>query len=169
MSPKLFEVTEAGRLIITPEAYMLEETRDILDKYELNAEPYLAYCHLMSAYNSPFRNLPAEEKKEEVIREVYTNIGAFDEEDPLLQKCIDRLTNLYTTSLVRLFNGLESELDNILYYLQTTPITSEDLIQRKGIIADAAKLAASLASVKKSVDEETKANTIGGREVGGIR
>ena len=42
MSPKLFEVTENGRLTLTAHAYMVEEVRDILDKYELDAEPYFA-------------------------------------------------------------------------------------------------------------------------------
>jgi len=169
MSPKLFELDANGRLVITPEAYMIEETKDILDKYELEAEPYLAYCHLMSALNSPLRNLPELEKKEMAIIEVHTNIGHFDEDDPLLDRCITKLKSLYATPTYKLFEMGEKEIENFIYYLEHTPMSSEDLAVRKSILLDLGRLATSLAATKRQVEEEFKDKTRGDQEAGSIR
>lgn len=169
MSPKLFEVTENGRLTLTAHAYMVEEVKDILDKYELDAEPYIAYCDLMSNFTSPFRNYPEIEKRELAIREVHVNIGAFDEDEPLLPRCVERLKEIYSSPLVRFYEELEEELSRLIYYMKTTPITSDDYAQRAKLIENAGKLAASYAATKKQIDEELKANTKGTTVISTIR
>jgi len=167
MSPKLFEI-DNGRLLITPNCYMIEELKDIIDKYKDNAEPYLAYCHLMSAIDSPIRNFPEEEKRESAIIEVFTTIGEFDSDDILLERAIDKLKSLYTTPIYRLFELAEQEIHNMIYYLSTTPMSSEDLGQRKSILQDLGKIAASVSATKKTVLEDLKQNTRGDQEVGQI-
>jgi hypothetical protein len=168
MSPVLFEISEDGRLTISPNAHMIEETKDIIDKYDLDAEAPLAYCHLMSSLDSPLRNLPYEEKKETAIIEVNTNIGSFDEDDPLLDRCIKKLTSLYSTPIYRLYEMGEEEIHNMIYYLKTTPMSSEDLSQRKSILQDLGKLSSSLASAKRTANEEMNQNTRGDQETGQI-
>lgn len=168
MSPKLFELTENGRLSITPNALMITETKAIIDKYGDNAEAPLAFCHLMSAIDSPLRNVPEEEKKEAAIIEVNTNIGTFDEDEPLLHYCIEKLKSLYSTPMYRLFEGLSQEVDNILYYLRTTPTSDDNVSYRTSLVEKAGKLSASLAAAKKTLEEEMKANTRGDQEIGQI-
>jgi hypothetical protein len=168
MSPVLFELNDNGRLTLTPNAYMIEEVKDIIDKYELEAEAPIAYCHLMSALDSPIRNLPEEEKRESAIIEVHTNIGHFDEDDPLLERCIEKLKSLYMTPILKLFEGLSEEVNNILYYLKTTPMSSDDFSQRVSTIEKAGKLAISLSNAKKTAEEDMKQNTRGGQEKGTI-
>lgn len=170
MSPQLFEIDKTrGRLLITPNAYMIADVKDVIDKYKDNAEPYLAYCHLMSAIDSPLRNLSDEEKRESAIIEVYSTIGEFDSDDPILDRCIERLKSLYTTPIYRLFELAEQEIHNMIYYLSTTPMSSEDLGQRKSILQDLGKIAASVSATKKTVLEDLKQNTRGDQEVGQIR
>ena len=170
ISPKLLEFDANGRLAITEYAMMVEETRDIIDKYGMEAaEAPLAYCELMSAIDSPFRNLEELEKKETVIIEVHTNIGHFDEDDPLLDRCILKLKSLYATATYKLFEMGEKEIQNFTYYLEHTPMSSEDLAIRKSILIDLGRLATSLAATKRQVEEEFKDKTRGDQEAGSIR
>jgi len=169
MSPKLFEVTENGRLTLTANAYMIEEVKDLIDKYGLDAEPYVAYCHMMSSIDSPIRNFPEIEKQEIAIREVHVNIGHFDEDDMLLPKCIERLKSIYSSPLYKFYEELEEELARLRYYMQTTPITGEDFAQRAKLIENAGKLTASYVATKKLIEEEFKANTRGDVEISSIR
>jgi hypothetical protein len=169
MSPKLFDINPDGTLDITSNAMLIECTKKIIDKYGmLESKPYLAYCHLMSAIDSPLRNLPDEEKKEAAIIEVNVNLGEFDINEPLLHVCIEELKKIYSTPIYRLFEGLTEEVDNILYYLKTTPTSDENVSYRTSLIEKAGRLSASLAAAKKTVEEEMKANTRGDQEIGSI-
>lgn len=73
MIPKILEY-EDGRVKVTAEAFGIPEIKDILDKYDLKAEPYLMYVYYMSAPDSPFVNIPAEEKVETAVYDVQTTL-----------------------------------------------------------------------------------------------
>lgn len=167
MSPKLFEINN-GRIILTENAFLIKETRELIDKYGEGVDPYVAFCHLLSAIDSPLRNLPEEERIEAAVFEVNSLYGEFDEYEPLLDKCIEKLRHLYATPIYNLFEGLGDEVNNILYYLKTTPLSSDDYSQRVATIEKAGRLALSLAAAKKTAEEDMKQNTRGDQETGQI-
>lgn len=169
MTPRIFDIDEQKRLTLIPESLMIEEIKLLVDKYKDKCIPYLAFCHLMSSIDSPLRSLPEEEKRETAVIEIHLTVGEFDETDPLLDRCINKLKSLYTTPILRLFEGLSEEVDNILYYLKTTPTSDDNVSFRSSLIEKAGKLAISLATAKKQVEEEQKAKTVGNRETGTIR
>lgn len=170
MSPRLFELSDNGRLVITPNALLIEETKNIIDKYGMEeAVPPLAYCHLLSAIDSPLRNLPEEERKETALIEIYSTLNVkVDQDDPLIEKCIEKLRDIYATPTYKLFELAEEEIHSIMYYLRTTPISSEDLGQRKSILQDMGKISASVAATKRIAMDEMKQNTRGDQETGEI-
>lgn len=167
MSPKIIEI-ENGRLKLTPECWVIEELKDIIDKYDTDAEPYILYVHYMSAFDSPYRSMSEAEKREAIVTDIHVSINPFDEYDSLLPPAIDRLKEMYSTPLIKLYNELEEELLRLRYYLQTTPISTEDLSQRTKILMDAGKLAASFAQTKKQIQEDTSQATRGQQETGGL-
>lgn len=167
MTPKIIEI-ENGRLKLTPECWIIEELKDIIDKYDMNAEPYILYVYYMAAFDSPYRNMPDSEKKEAIITDIHVSLKSFDEDDALLEKAIQRLKDMYSTPLIKLYNELEEELLRLRYYLQTTPISTEDLSQRTKILMDAGKLAASFAQTKKQIQEDTAQATRGDQQTGGL-
>jgi hypothetical protein len=167
MSPRIFEINKDS-LKITENTLLIKECRDIVEKYKNKANGYLMYCHLLSAIDSPFRNLPEEEKKEAVITEVASLYGEIDFEDPLLEICVEKLKSLYQTPILKLFEGLTEEVNNILYFLKTTPTSEDNISYRTSILEKAGKLSSSLAQAQKQVLEELKQNTRGDQEVGVI-
>lgn len=167
MTPKIIEI-ENGRLKLTPECWIIEELKDIIDKYDLDAEPYILYVYYMAAFDSPYRNMSDAEKREAIITDIHVSLKDFDEDDTLLPPAIERLKDMYSTPLIKLYNELEEELLRLRYYLQTTPISTEDLSQRTKILMDAGKLAASFAQTKKQIQEETTQATRGDQQTGGL-
>lgn len=167
MTPKIIEI-ENGRLKLTPECWVIEELKDIVDKFDLDAEPYILYVYYMSAFDSPYRNMSDAEKREAIITDIHVSIKHFDEDEPLLNLAIERLKEMYSTPLIKLYNELEEELLRLRYYLQTTPISTEDLSQRTKLLMDAGKLSASFAQTKKQIQEDTTQATRGQQETGGL-
>lgn len=74
MIPKILEY-EDGRIKVTPQAFAIPEIKAILDKYDMKAEPYLMYVYNMSAPDSPYRNIPDEEKVESIVYDVQSTCG----------------------------------------------------------------------------------------------
>jgi len=167
MTPKIIEI-ENGRLKLTPECWIIEELKDIIDKYDMDAEPYILYVYYMAAFDSPYRNMSDAEKREAIITDIHVSLKDFNEDDVLLPPAIERLKDMYSTPLIKLYNELEEELLRLRYYLQTTPISTEDLSQRTKILMDAGKLAASFAQTKKQIQEETTQATRGDQQTGGL-
>ncbi len=168
MSPKILEYEE-GRIKITVEAYIVPELKAIIEKYDMEAEPYLAYVHLMTANDSPYINLPEGEKEEVVLYDVINSLGDFDTDEPLLKYAIEKLEKLYTSTTKNYYNALKVSIDKMAQYLRNSEITEGkegNLSEIIRIHKEAGTTIASFKNIEKQVDEELKAATRGDQEVG---
>lgn len=170
MIPRILEYEE-GRIIITPEAYMISEINAIIKKHE-NPEPYLAYVFLMSSPNSPFINLPEEgdERREDtIIYEVIQTIGEFDVDEELLSKAVDKMKSLYTSTLVRKYEAAKILHDKFTRYMRDKEITEGKDGNMTELMRILEKLGPEMKSFKdleKQVDEELKTKMRGKSTLG---
>lgn len=156
MTPRILEY-EDGRVKVTAEAFAIPEIKALLDKYDMKADPYLTYVHAMSAINSPYVNIPDEEKVDAVVYDVQTTMGEFDWEDPMLDDAIKKLRSLYQSSMVALALELEQELHRMRKLIRDTPLTlgeGGNFKDRKDLMKDIDKIATSYARVKEMAEKE---------------
>jgi hypothetical protein len=168
MIPRILEY-ENMRVSVTAEAFTIPEIKKILDKYDMNAEPYLSYVYAMSAPDSAYINISRNEKSEAVIFDIQATLGEFDYNDPILVNAIRKLESLYTTKITALADQLGEELDGLRCYLRDTPITDGEggnLRERIMLMKDIEKVSTSYSKVRKQADDEIKRNTKGGHELG---
>lgn len=169
MIPKILEY-DSGRIKVTPQAFAIPEIKSILDKYDMKAEPYLMYVYNMSAPDSPYINIPEEDKIESVVYDIQMTLGEFDWEDPLLNKAIDKFTSLYKTKLVALADELGEELDRFRKALRSTPLTlggqDSNFRDRLALLEKIDKVSSSYQRVKKQADEDMRPLTKGDHELG---
>lgn len=165
MIPRILEY-EDGRLKVTPEAFIIPETRAILDKYDMDAEPYLAYVYMMSYPDSPYNYLSVEERSESAIFDVKETIGDFDNECELIQPAVKKLTSLWRSPNVEAADELEEELRRWVNYLKITPTGGEEMKNRFSVTDKFEKLAQSAANLRKLADEEIKTKMKGANELG---
>lgn len=168
MSPKILEY-EDGRIKVTAEAYCIPELKAILDKYDMKAEPYLAYVHLMTAVDSPYVNVPEDEKKETVVYDVIQTIGDFDIDDELLDIAMAKLKTLYTSVLVRKYEAAKILHDKFTKYMKDKEIMEG----KDGNMSELMRLLEKLGSemrtfkdLEKQVEEELKTKMRGKSTLG---
>lgn len=165
MIPKILEY-EDERIKITAEAYSIPEVKAIIDRYELGAEPYLAYVHLMTVPNSPYKNLPEEERKEQIIFDVNDSHGNFDPDDDLLETAVNKCKSLYESPAIQMANELEEELHRFRKLLRDTPLTGDNFKDRKDYMKDVDKILTTYSKVKKQADEELDIKMKGKSQLG---
>ena len=168
MIPKIFEY-EDKRIKVTAEAFMIPELHEIIKKHDLKAEPYLAYCHLMTAPTSPYANEPDDEKQDKVIFDVIQTVGDFDIEDELLQPAVEKLEGLYTSTTKRYYDALKISIDKMAKYLKDTPITQGkegNLGEIMRIQKEGALTIRNFKDIEKQVDEELKTKMRGKNDLG---
>jgi hypothetical protein len=168
MIPHILEY-EDGRVKVTVEAYIIPELKAIIDKYDIDAEPYLAYVHLMSAIDSPYINYEREERNETVIYDIINSLGDFDTEDELLQPAVERLEAMYKTPVRAFFEELQQELHRFRIYLRNTPIIDGrdgNLPERQRFMEKVGTTLSNYKKAEQQADEELKMNTRGDQEVG---
>lgn len=166
MLPRILEY-EDGRIKVTPEAYIISETNAIIQKYDhSNCEAYLGYVYLMSYPDTPYSYLPIAERREAALFDVKETMGAFDEDDELLQPAIDRLTSLWKSHQSKAADSMEEELLKWIKYLDETPTGGEEMENRFKITDKFEKLSLSAANLRKLADEEAKAKMKGANELG---
>lgn len=168
MTPRILEY-EDRRVKVTAEAFAIPEVKDLIDKYDMEVEPYLSYVHAMSAIDSPYINIPKEEKVEAVVYDIQTTFGEFNWEDPLVDKAIEKLKLLYISPIVALALELESELERFRKILHNTPITMGEggnFKDRKDLMKEIGKIATEYQKVKEMADKELKVAVKGDHEVG---
>lgn len=159
-------IYEDGRIIVTAAAFSILEIKNILDKYGTDADPYLAYVHLMTYIKSPYRSADIKEKKENIIYEVINTIGDFDPEDPLLDPAVEKLTILNSTPLLLFFQEIEQELHRMRNYLKDNEITDETLSNRFKVLKEAGSIVASYTKTKIAAEEEMKIKGRGKSQIG---
>lgn len=168
MIPKILEY-EDDRIKVTAQAYSIPEIKDLIDKYESSVEPYLSFVHAMSAVDSPYVNIPEEEKVESIVYDIKYTLGEFDYEDELLDIAITKLKSLYSSPIVLLANELEQELHRLRKYLRDTPVVGGyegNFRERMSLMEKIDKIANSYQKVRKQADEELKIATKGDHEIG---
>lgn len=158
MIPKILEY-EDGRIKVTAEAFMIKELHDIIVKYDMMAEPYLAYAHLMTSPDSPYMNLDENEKEETVIYDIVNSIGDLDLGDPLLAKAVEKLNSLYTSTTKNYYDSLKVSIDKMSRYLRERPILEGkdgNLSEIIRIHKEGGSTIRSFKDIEKQVDEELK-------------
>lgn len=166
MIPRILEY-EDGRVKITPEAFMIPEVGAIIEKYgDSNAEAYLGYIYMMSYPDTPYNFLPIQERKEAALFDVKATMGAFDEEDELLEPAIERLQSLWKSHATRAAETMEEEMLKWMKYLDETPTGGEEMENRFKITDKFEKLSLSAANLRKLADDEVKAKMKGANELG---
>lgn len=166
MTPRILEF-EDNRVKVTAEAFAIPEIKAILDKYDLKAEPYLSYVHSMTAFDSPYINIPITEKSDSIIYDIQETLGDFDSEEPLLQTAIEKIRNLLMTPNMALALELGEELHRFRMYLRDTPLTEENIPTRQSMLKDIDKYSANYVKIKEQAEKELKVATKGDHELGG--
>ncbi len=168
MIPRILEY-EDGRIIITAEAYSQPELKAIIDKFDMGAEPYLAYVHLSTAPNSPYINLEEDEKEEQMIFDIINTHGDFDIDEPLLKPAVAKLQKLYTSKTKNYYDALGVSIDKMARYLRDKPITEGkdgNLSEIIRIHKEGGGTIRSYKEIEKQVDEELKIKMRGKSKLG---
>ena len=168
MEPQILDY-EDGRLLVTKEAYMIPETRALIEKYEKDVEPYLAYLHLMTWLRSPYRAFDINDREENVIFDVTQTVGNFDIDEPLLKPALEKLIKMNTTALTSFFLEVEQELHRMRVYLRDNPISDGregNLADRFRILKEAGAIVASYGKSKQAAEEEIKIKGRGKAQIG---
>lgn len=166
MIPRILEYDDRN-VKITAEAYAIPELKKIIDKFK-EPEPYLSFVHSMSAPDSPYINIPEEDREDAVIYDIQATLGDFDFEDELLKPAIEKLLSLYKTEVIHQAEQALQELQKIRKWLKDTPIKDEESLKmRMGYLKELEKTVLSYQKVRKIADEELKIATKGDHELGG--
>lgn len=167
MIPRILEYVD-GRIVVTAEAFGIPEIKRILDKYDMQAEPYLAYIHSMAAPDSPYVNIPIEndERSDSIIYDVKATHGDFDITEPLLNNAIDRLKGLYMTPNMALAIELGEELHRFRNWLANHPLTEDNIPMRQSILKDIDKYSLNYTKIKQNAEKEIQVATKGDHEIG---
>jgi len=166
MIPKILEY-EDGRIKVTPQAYGIPEIKTIIDTYE-DHESYLTYVYALSSPESPYINIPEEEKRESVIYDVSNTLGEFDFDSELLPPAIERMQSFYKSPNIALAEELAEELNRLRTWLRNTPYgDAENVKIRIGVMEKAEKVSSSYLKVREQADKELKVATKGDHEMGG--
>lgn len=169
MYPKIIEYNrESGSVSITDACYLIPQLKVILDRYE-DYMPYIAYCYLMSAPDSPFVNLPENEKQEVVIQDVAQNFGPFNFDDRDLKFAIEKLESLYESVVIRHYKALKILIDKFSAYMIDNEIVEGkdgNMSELLRIVKEAGLNVRSYKDLQKQVEDELRDKTRGDHEVG---
>jgi hypothetical protein len=168
MTARILEY-EDGRVKVTAQAYAIPEVKALIDKYDMNVEPYLAFLHAMTAPDSPYVNIPDDEKKEVVVYDIQESLGEFDFEDVLVRNAIDKFDSLYTSTTKRYYDGLKKSIERMAKYLETEEIVAGkdgNLAEIIRIQKDGGLTIRNFKDIEKQVDEEMRVKMKGNNELG---
>lgn len=105
-SIRIFEAVD-GKLLINDVCLRIPELKAIVDRYK-DPMPALSYIDFMTAPDSPFNNIPEEDKQQTISDDVG---GDFGLEDVEITEAITKLTKLYETPTMRYYNAIKKSLD----------------------------------------------------------
>jgi hypothetical protein len=164
MTIKLFDIKN-NKVIPTEHCYTIASLKKIMDEYPddyLKIYQYLFYMTCPNPDLNPFFNLSDEDKEEIVMGEIAAEFSSEDEGIPeALQVC----KKLYETPTSRAYNGIKQMLDNLAYYMESTPITHGRDGNINSIVNAAAKFQQIRESYKgafKDLEEEQQSRVRGG-------
>ncbi|TXI87035.1 MAG: hypothetical protein E6Q36_08230 [Chryseobacterium sp.] len=168
MIPRILDYDPStGSLTITENAYMQPELKALIDKYGDKVQPYLAYVYHWTAPDSPYINIPDEERDEAIIYDLSTTFGRnFDTSDPLLDMAKAKMNRLYSSPIRAYFLESQNELDRIKRYLQTNAVDDKTLKVRTDLFKQGAQIVAAYKKLEKEADEELQQRLRGSAELG---
>lgn len=165
MTIKLFDI-QGGKVVPTEHCYIIESLKVIMDTYPDNyikIYEYIFYMTCPSPDVNPFFNLIDSEKEEIVLSEINAD---FSPEDEYIPEAIVFCKKLYETPTMRAYEGIKRALDNIAYYMNTTPITDGrdgNINQIRAMAKDFDAIRQSYKGAYKDLQEEQKSQTRGGQ------
>lgn len=118
---RLFDI-KGGVIIPTEHCYVLEPLKKIMDKYKDYTLVY-AYIFYMSCPNpdlNPFFNVAEHERKEKIL----SSLGdvSFNVNDLDIEEALEFVKDLYSTPMLRAYEGVKSALDKLALYLKTMEV-----------------------------------------------
>ena len=168
MIPKILDYID-GEIVITPEAYIVKELNDIINKHGKDAPSYLAYVHLMTWPESPYINLPEDEISDTITYDVIQATGDFEVEDELIQPALERLSKLWDTEAKRYYRALKVGMRKTSQLMESEEATSGkdgNLSEFNRMIREAGSTLKSFKEVEKIIDEEIKTKMRGKSTLG---
>lgn len=168
MIPRLLEY-EDGMVKVTAEAYCIPEIKAILDKYDMEAEPYLAYVNGMSSPFSPYKDVPIEERREAIIYDVNQVFQEFDYEDPLVEKAIERIKGFYTSPVVLMAEEMAEEVHRFRLVMKNEPLKSGgegNFKERMALAEKIEKIMSVYGKIREAADKEITAKMKGSAQLG---
>lgn len=103
---RIFDV-EDGVVRTNENCLLIPELKKIVDFYE-DPIPALAYVYFMTAPDSPYANIPEQDKQQVISDDV---AGNFSFEDEVVLIALDKLKRLYETPTSRYYDAIRRSLD----------------------------------------------------------
>lgn len=162
MKIKIFDV-DAGGVLPSENCYIVPELKAIIDAYE-DPIPALSFLYGMTDPSSPYVNYP-EADKEEIIWADFP--GDYTTEDDEMIAALNKLKELYSTPVTRLYRSAKIGLEKLGKYLETTQIEGGrdgNLAAYSTALTRMGKTAEDLKKIEKMVDaEQDEYTTRGGQ------
>lgn len=162
---KLFDI-QGGKVIPTEHCYTLDTLKNLMEKFPddyLKVYEYIFYMTCPSPDLNPFFNLIDSEKEEIILAEINAE---FSPEDDGIPEALVFCKKLYETPTMRAYEGIKKALDNIAYYMNTTPITDGrdgNINQIRAMAKDFDAIRQSYKGAYKDLQEEQKSQVRGGQ------
>jgi hypothetical protein len=169
MIPRIFEVTEDHRLKISAECFVIPELYEIIDEYQLNAEPYLIHAYYSTAPDSIYINYPDKDKEDVIISDINQRYGEYNYDSPLLKNAISRLKEIFTTRTARYYESIGMSIDKMCEFLDNVEIEQGkegNLSEVHRIQKEAGTTIKSYKELEKVRENEIKESMRGSGEMG---
>lgn len=168
MIPRLLEY-EDGMVKVTAEAYGIAEIKALIDKYDMEVEPYLTYVNGMSSPVSPYISVPIEERQEAIIYDIQQVFQEFDYEDPLLEKAIARIRRFYESPVTLMADEMAEEVHRFRLVMKNEPLKSGEggnFKERLALAEKIEKIMAVYGKIREAADKEITAKMKGSAQLG---
>jgi hypothetical protein len=162
---KLFDI-QNGKVIPTEHCYTLNFLKNIMEEFPedyLKIYQYLFYMTCPDPDLNPFFNLIESEKEDIIIQEIDLEVST---EEDLILVAVGRCKQLYETPTYRAYRGIQTMLDKLARYMETTAIEHG----RDGNINSMVNAAAKFDQIRQSfkgaysdMKEEQKSSVRGGQ------
>lgn len=168
MITDLFTV-ENGKVKPTMHCQLIPEFKIIIDKYPLRSTDMLAYCFY---YACPFKSINpfadySDDDREDALKKSFVVFV----DNPDILRAIETMKSLYETTTMRYFQSIKGSLDNMMDYLNSTTVITDDrdgnLTKIHNIQKDAGRVMTSFVELEKQVEgERSKLKAKANRQTG---
>lgn len=153
---KVFDI-EDGKVKINENCLLIPELKALVESYT-NPIPALGYVHFMTAPDSPYANIPEEDRQQMISEDIG---GDFGFEDDVVIAALEKMHKLFETPTMRYYNAIRKSLDMTSAQLSTinaltfgTKDGNAEMIYK--MQSNAGKLIEQFKKLEKIKDEELK-------------